>query len=265
MMSGKRIAIVTGASSGIGAEFVRQILQEDNHFRESFPLDEIWILARREVSLLALKEELQKKEGPEIFPLSVDLQEEESLVLLEERLRQENPVVQILVNCAGYGLGGAFTQGQRKEETGMVRLNCEALTAITSICLPYMERKGQIINVGSAAAFLPQPDFAVYAASKAYVVSFSRALAGELKKREISVTAVCPGPVETPFFEVAEKYVKSEEYKKRFRVQPELVVKKALRDVRRGKELSVSSLTMKVLQVMAKILPHGWFLRFMSK
>ena len=104
--------------------------------------------------------------------------------------------------------------------TGMLNLNCRALAAITHISLPYMSGPSNIINLASSAAFLPQPSFAIYAASKSMVLSFSRALNRELEEKGITVTAVCPGPVKTEFFDVAQKYTKSKPYKMILRADP---------------------------------------------
>ena len=121
----------------------------------------------------------------------------------------------------------------------MIRLNCEALTHITSICLPYMKPGSHIIHLASAAAFSPLPEFAVYSGSKAYVLSFSKALRGELKKRKINVTAVCPGHVDTPFFDRSERFVHKLGPVKKFVMNtPRNVARKAICDA--GFKLRVS-------------------------
>ena len=132
-------------------------------------------------------------------------------------------------------------------------INVKALTCMSRICIPYMKNKGHIIQLCSGSAFLPQPGFASYAASKSYVLSFSRALRQELKDKKISVTAVCPGPVNTEFFQVAGTEVHPS--KKRFMAEAEDVVKIAMRDAKAGKELSVYGMSMKFLHLAGKILP----------
>ena len=192
-MSGKKIAIVTGASSGMGREMVYLLA---DHFAA---LEEIWVIARRKDRL----EELVGKVPVSLRILPFDLSDEEDLCMLSGLLKQEQPNVKILVNGAGYGKTGAAGTIPGSFSTGMVRLNDEALVAVTEMVLPYISGNSRIIQFASAAAFMPQPGFAVYAASKSFVLSYSRALAAELKKKEIYVTAVCPGPVETEFFGIA--------------------------------------------------------------
>lgn len=123
---------------------------------------------------------------------------------------------------------------RRRIQTDMVGLNCQALTRMTLLCLPYMHPGSRIVNLASAAAFCPQPYFAVYAATKSYVLSFSRSLREELKTRGIIVTAVCPGPVDTPFFEVSGK--PQNFLKELTMAQPGPVVHQALKDSRKRKE-----------------------------
>ena len=241
-MSGKKIAIVTGASSGMGREMVYLLA---DHFAA---LEEIWVIARRKDRL----EELVGKVPVSLRILSFDLSSEEDLRMLSGLLKQEQPNVKILVNGAGYGKTGAAGG----LSTGMVRLNDEALVAVTEMVLPYISGNSRIIQFASAAAFMPQPGFAVYAASKSFVLSYSRALAAELKKREIYVTAVCPGPVETEFFGIALNGGKLAPIKKLTMADPKKVVKKALLDSMKGKRISVYGPWMKAFYVLCRIVPH---------
>ena len=144
----------------------------------------------------------------------------------------------------------------------MVDINCRALTAVTHIVLPYITKKGQIIQMASSAAFMPQPGFAVYAASKSYVLSFSRALGCELKGRDISVTAVCPGPVKTEFFDIAETYEAVRLYKKLTMAKADKVVYQALVDAKHGRSVSVYGPLMKGFRVLAKFLPADFMMMF---
>lgn len=146
----------------------------------------------------------------------------------------------------------------------MIRLNCEALTNITHRIIPYMQKNSRIIQLASSAAFLPQLDFAVYAATKSYVLSFSRALREELKGKGIYVTAVCPGPVDTPFFDIAEKTGTTLSIKKYTMVKPGRVVSLALRDSYRKRAMSVCSLPIQAFGVLAKLMPHGALLKAMT-
>lgn len=241
-----KIAIVTGASSGMGREFVRQISE---NYR---CLDEIWVIARNKRKLDSLRAEF----GEKIVPVRLDLRKRADLEKLGERLTKAAPSIKILVNAAGTGQIGQFEELPLGTQRGTTRLNCEALMAVTYLCLPYMKQRSRIVQMASAAAFVPQHGFAVYAASKAYVLSFSRALRSELKERGITVTAVCPGPVDTPFFRGAERYRKMPDYKKSSMADAAPVVEKAIRDAACGRELSIYGRNMKLLFAACKILPH---------
>ncbi|MGN0155269.1 MAG: SDR family NAD(P)-dependent oxidoreductase [Lachnospiraceae bacterium] len=247
----KRIIIITGASSGMGREFVRQLS------RCTKTIDEIWLIARRQEKLLSLKKELGDI-GVQTLPL--DLCKEQDLDILEKRLSAEQPSVRILVNAAGVGRAGCFDEITRKEAVNMVDLNDRALVAVTHMVLPYMSRPSNIIQMASASAFLPQKEFAVYAASKAFVLSFSNALQAEVKGRNITVTAVCPGPVDTEFLAISNAGKEAKPLKKLVTVKPGPVVAKALRDAKDGKERSIYGLPMKAVYAASKLLPHGLFL-----
>ena len=143
-----------------------------------------------------------------------------------------------------------------RRQLDMIDVNVRALTNMTYACLPYVAKNGRIIQLASAAAFLPQKNFAVYAASKSYVLSFSRALAEELKPKHIYVTAVCPGPVATEFFDHADTYGHSLLMKEKTMVTADRVVKQALFDSHRKKQISVCSPLMKAFMLVTKILPH---------
>lgn len=248
------IAIITGASSGIGMEFAFQM---DEHFES---IDEFWFVARSRDKM----EDISKALRHRVRILAMDITNEAQLDRLEDTVRDKNAVVRMLISCAGYGIMGNFAQQGLKEELGMIRLNCEALTGITHRLIPYMRRGSRIIQLASCAAFLPQPDFAVYAATKAYVLSFSRALCEELKPFGIYVTGVCPGPVDTPFFDTAERNGTTLKIKKYTMVSAEKVVRCALHDSYRKKPVSVCSVPIKAFHVLSKATPHGFILDIMS-
>lgn len=151
-----------------------------------------------------------------------------------------------------------------KSETDMVALNCEALCAVTRMVLPYMECNSRIIQYASSAAFLPQPGFAIYAATKSFVLSYSRALNQELRSRRIYVTAVCPGPVKTEFFDIAESTGVIPLYKQLVMANPRRVVQKAIWDSIAGRELSVYGITMIAFRLLCKVVPHRLLLSAMS-
>lgn len=240
-----RIAVVTGASSGIGREFALQIPRLYKN------LDEIWVMARRTECL----EELSKQISIPVRIFDGDMQRDYIFERLEKELDKQNAQIRMLVNAAGYGKVGSFGKIDPKEQLGMVILNCHALTKITHICLPYLENGSRIMNIASSAAFAPQPGFAVYAASKSYVYSLSSALREELRPKGIIVTAVCPGPVDTEFFRRSGKLPNP--FKDSVKVKPGQVVKKALFDSVRKRRVSVYGTAMKCARVTAKLAPDG--------
>ena len=232
-----KIAVVTGASSGLGREFVVQISEKYK------TIDEIWVIARRAERLYALEREI---EGKKIIVLPLDITKQEDLEAYKKML------------ATGYGIMGHVEDVVCEELTGMIDVNCKALVAMTKITLPYMKEQSNIINIASSAAYLPQPSFAVYAATKSMVRSFSKALNKELEDRDITVTAVCPGPVNTEFFDVAEKYSHTKAFKRLFRVEAKNVVKRALFDAYYLKTESTYSITMKAFKIVTKLLPNDW-------
>lgn len=251
----KKIAIVTGASSGMGRVFVQKIAQ-------TYPwLEEIWVIARRESRLKDLRNRI---EGTLIRPFALDLEQEESFEIVKQALCREHPKVCILVNGSGVGYVGRFEDLREDEISRMVSVNCNGLTRMTYIVLPFMGRGSYIYQFASSAAFAPQPGFSIYAASKAYVLSFTIALREEVKERGIQVTAVCPGPVATEFFDTAYKNQEMKFYKKLAMASPQKVVAKALRDGKRNKAVSVYGILMKLTRGACKILPAGWIAKMMS-
>lgn len=249
------VAIITGASSGMGREAAKQI---DKIYTDG--ISEIWLIARREDRLKVLASELSHK----VRILKLDLTDEKDLQELDLSLNLINPDVKILVNASGYGMMGPFKTSKCSEQTGMIRLNCESLTRVTHMVLKYMQRGARIVQFASAAAFVPQTDFSVYAATKAFVLSFSRSLNEELRRYGISVTAVCPGPVNTEFFDIAEQHNANFNFKKYFMSKADKVVRKALADAYRRKAVSVYSLSMNAFRLLMKVFPHSLVLKVMS-
>jgi uncharacterized protein len=241
-----KIAVITGASSGIGREFVKQTAITE-------PVDEIWCIARRADRLDLLKKEVSSK----VRPIPLDLLEKDSIPALEKLLEQEKPEITLLVNAAGFGKYGAYNDLTELEIDNMIDLNCRALIHLTYTCLPYMKAGDRVIMMGSSSAFQPLPEFIMYASTKVFVVHFSRALNVELKKQGITVTTVCPGYVRTEFFAVAQD-TKNPTTCQNFKplYEPEDVIKKALKDSRKGKDMSVFGIHVKFLRLMSKLLPH---------
>ncbi len=257
----KKIAIVTGASSGLGAEFALQI-------EKNFYLDEVWLIARRPDPMRELAEKFLKSHAV-IIPL--DLTSRSDLTFLERRLAEENPEIDFLVNNAGYGKIGPFAEMGLAEQVQMIELNVTSLTYLSHIAIPYMKPGASLIQVASSIAFSPSPFFAVYAATKSYVVSFSDALGYELRKLGIKVLAVCPGPVETEFFSVAQKndFMKdkvgeAEPYNRSLYVSPRDVVAKALLDLGKGRRHSVYGMLVKTFALFAPLVPLGIRLRALA-
>lgn len=248
-----RIVIITGASSGMGAEFARQL------DKELSGVEEFWLIARRRERMEALAMEL--KHPVRIY--AEDVRNQSLYERLERDLKETQADIKVLVNNAGYGIVGFASDRSREELLGMIDVNCRAMMAVVMTCIPFMNRNARILQMASSAAYLPQPKFAVYAATKSYVLSFSRALAEELRPRGIYVTTVCPGPVETEFFDKAEQYGATYGFKKFFMMQPEKVVAQAIRASLRKQVVVTPGLGMKGFRFMTKYVPHGIILRVM--
>ena len=183
------IAIITGASSGMGREFVLQLPQYVD-------VDEIWVIARRETALA----QLQKESPIPLRPVPLDLCDTDSYTRYADLLRSEQPNVRLLVNAAGFGKFGAFQNIPLEEDCRMIDLNCKALVAMTRLTLPYMQRGSHILQLDSLSAFQPVPYISTYGATKSFVLSYSRAINAEMKTSGIRIMAMNPGWVKTEFF-----------------------------------------------------------------
>ena len=242
-----KIAIITGASSGIGKEFASQ-LSNRNDF------DEIWLIARRLELLQALSSELNSKIQRQLFrPVAIDICGKDGVLKFKQFLLTENEIhknsesinsenikngieIKLLINNAGFGTYGPFEETSVDRQMEMIDLNCTSLTGICGEALPFLNAGSVIINTSSLAAFMPLGNFAVYAASKAYVLSFSIALAAELKEKGIKVCALCPGSVSTEFANVASNGARKEV---KGGIPAENVVRKCLKDAYKGKKTSL--------------------------
>lgn len=240
----KKIGIITGASSGMGRECILQLK------KSSWNVDELYIIARRKDRLLEIKKEITDY-IVKVIPM--DISNPEERLKLKEFLQMEQPEVLFFVNCAGVGYGGSFLSLSEEEILNMLQINVLAMSALTRIILPFMSKGSHLIQFASSAAFFPQKDFAVYAASKTYVYYFSKALHREVSNHKIHVTIVCPGPVETEFLEISNKGGKQKTLKRLTTVKPRPVVKKALRDAKKGKKLSIYGLPMKLVYFLSKL------------
>jgi short-subunit dehydrogenase len=192
----KRTALITGASSGIGSDLARLFAAEGWN---------VVLLARTEAKLRELESALEREHGVRATVVAADLEEADAPRRAVEALREEGIEVEALVNNAGFGMGGPFLQMDPERIVGMIQVNVAALTRLTRLLVPEMVGRGHgyVLNVASTAAFQPGPLMAVYYATKAYVLSFSEAVADELRGTGVSVTTLCPGPTRTGFAAVA--------------------------------------------------------------
>lgn len=242
------IAIVTGASSGLGREFVRQLDRG-----AAGHLDEIWVIARRCDRLDALVRTCQTP----VRPFCLDLREVESFDLLEGALNEAvGATVRLLVNCAGFGTFGDFALQGKDQATDMVELLMRAPVELTYRVLPFMRSGSRIINVSSVAAFTPQPRLAVYSAAKRFVLDFSRSLDAELADVDIHVTALCPKFMKTEFLNEpgdakAAKMMTAIGFE-----SADAVAEAALRASNAGRALCIPSCDMKAYYLATKLLPY---------
>lgn len=226
-------ALITGASAGLGAEFARQLAPYANA---------LVLVARRTDRLDAMRDELQALHANlKVHVYGADLGDENQRLAIANWLQEQKIRVDFLVNNAGFGDRGPFETGDWNKIRGMIDVNITALTHLTHLLLPSMTRSGRaaILNVSSVASFFPLPNMAVYSATKAYVTSLSEAMAIELRPRGITVTALCPGPVETDFFTVARRPDSSDDAAAHYDSMPAFVVP-APRVVRTGLEAVIA-------------------------
>ena len=248
------IAIITGASSGLGTEYYKAIQGEE--------LDEVWVIARREQALNEIAEKYGKIKT-RVIPLDLTLDESHETLL--NILNEEKPNIKFLFNNAGFGAYGKVDEIDIAKQTNMIDLNVKALTKITYYALDFMSEGSKIINTASIVAFAPTPNMASYSATKTYVMSFSRALRHELRKRKINVTAVCPGPMATEFFTVAgvESNHKSL-INKLPMCDAAKVAKKGFKAAKRGKAVYTPRALYKFLRLVGKTVPHTILIKFIS-
>lgn len=240
------IAIVTGASSGMGKEFVLQL-------SGYVQVDEIWVIARRTQAL----EELKSQVSVAVRPIGLDLCREESFEAYQKLLEEEKPNVKLLVNAAGFGKFGSFEKVPLLDDCRMLDLNCKALVVMTRLTLPYMHAGSHILQLDSLSAFQPVPYITTYGATKAFVLSYSRAINRELKGRGIRVMAMNPGWVKTEFFNHAFATNNSEvQYFDRL-YEAKDVVATGLKDLyKTKKDVSIHGFPVKAQVLLVKLLPH---------
>lgn len=247
-----QIAVVTGASSGLGREYVRELVTQCPE------LDEIWLIARRLDRLEAIASAYPEKK---FRCLPLDLTDVSCFDTYAATLKEADATVKVLINNAGYGKLGLFADEEVAGQIGMVDLNCRALTAITNLTLPYMQHGCGILNVSSIASYAPTPRMTVYCSTKAYVSSFSHSLREELKKTGINVLAVCPGPMATEFLDVADITGNSKTFRTLPYCKPDVVAKKSLSRLLKGKGWYTNLGFYKFYRVLSKLVPHSLMMK----
>lgn len=248
-----KIAIITGASAGLGQELLKHAVR---HFPE---IEEFWLIARSRERLEATTAAFPDTRF-RLLPL--DLCKEECITELAETLQTVQPELQLLINNAGCGYLNKIGDGPLQEQMRMIDLNLRALTAVTHIALPCMPRGSRIINIASIAAFCPNARMTVYSAGKSYVLAFSRGLGDELKSRGISVTAVCPGPMDTSFIYDGNIKGHSKTFDTLPYCDPVKVAEGAIKAARRGKSVYTPKVFYKLYRLLAKLLPQRFMIPF---
>ncbi len=248
------IAVITGASSGIGLEFAKAIA-------ESSPFDEMWLIARREDRLRTVADSL--KCPCRVIPM--DLTDPDSLSAYKKLLEEMKPSISVMVNAGGFGKFGHHTAVKLDESLNMIDLNCKALLAMTELSIPYFCSGAEVYELGSLSSFQPVPYLNTYAATKAFVLSYTRGLRRELKDRGIKLMAVCPGWVATDFFDRAATSDSDAitYFNKIYKASD--VVKTALKDMKRGKDVSIHGFPVKMQVLAVKLLPHSLVMKIWLK
>jgi uncharacterized protein len=241
--------LVTGASSGIGAEIARELARRGHG---------VTLAARREERLRELAEELSDEHGVRAGTVSADVADEKARRSLKAELTKRNLDVEVLVNNAGFGSGGAFADLEPEKEAQMVRTNVEAVVALTGLFLPGMIERGRgaVLNVASLIAFQPVPFQATYGATKAAVLSFSDALHEELRGSGVTITSVCPGPVRTEFGESGGFGGADERIPDRFWLEADKVATDAVNALDNGDRVTVPGARNQIAALYGQHLPR---------
>jgi uncharacterized protein len=253
-------ALITGASAGIGREFARKLAGRARS---------VALVARRRERLEQLRNELlNRNRNLNVHVYDVDLTDKAQVDALIDSLARDKIGIDLLINNAGLGALGPFATSDPERIDEIIQVNMSALTLLTRKLLPPMiaRKRGAILNVSSSAGFLPIPGFAVYAASKAYVTSFSEAIRSELRGTGVSVCALCPGPVHTEFNDVAQRPGEARDRSPEFVYVPlEQVVRDALAAVEAERPLVIPGFLMKVGMFLVRLTPMSILRRFSSK
>lgn len=245
------MAVITGASAGLGREFVRaaQAL--------CLEIDEYLLIARRRDRLEAVAATLN---GAKAHLLALDLTKAESLDEIGRFLAEKKPDVRLLINNAGFGTLGELEKSSPRSQANMAALNCGAMAGLCALAAPYMKRGAAIVNVSSIAAFVPTPRMSTYAATKAFALSLSRSLRDELKPRGVNALAVCPGPMDTEFLDVAGITGRSALFERIPHIRPDKVARGAIRQAFRGRAVYTPTAVYRLYRFIAKALPRAWLI-----
>ena len=241
-----KTALITGTTSGIGKAFAEKFASMGNN---------IILVSRNEEKLKRQQNDLQSQYHVAVKYIVCELTQLNAVDLIFERLNNWHVSVDFLVNNAGFNECGLFTNTDMEQEMKMIDLHIRFVTQITKRILPMMKKNnyGRIVNVGSTGSFIPSPSDAVYSATKAYIMSFSNALYGELKKTEIKITSLCPGATETEFARKAN--IEQTLLFKYAVMKPDKVVKISYPKIIKGKRLIIPGIYNKLLVFFSKIMP----------
>ncbi len=243
------IAVITGASSGLGVCYVDAVTR-------LFPeIDELWLIARREERL---REVAKKYPDKQCVIIPMDMANMDSFKILEEKFKADNPQIEVLINDAGMSIGSPFEDMELESMLKIIDLNCKGATAVTKVCLPYIIDGGIILEVSSTSAFVPNTNLIVYCASKSYVSAFSLGLREELKDRHINVCAMCPGFMFT-------EMTKPEITKGHSRlpvIDPKTAALKSLKAAKKGRAVYTTGVFYKCYRLLAKLIPHRFLVKF---
>jgi short-subunit dehydrogenase len=242
-----KTALITGASGGIGLDFARKFAENGYH---------LVLVARRQDNLAQLAAELQQQHGVSALALPKDLADPRAPQAIFDRLTADGVHIDVLVNNAGFGAHGPFHEIDLQRQLDMIQVNLTALTHLTRLFLPGMvaRRYGRILNMGSTGSFAPSPLMAVYSATKAYVLSFSDALANELRGTGVSVTTLCPGPTASGFQQASG--VENVKLVQGRLMDSRAVVDQAYRALLAGKPLVIPGFQNRLVPLAARLLPR---------
>jgi uncharacterized protein len=257
--SAKSVALVTGASSGIGAALAEELAGRGHN---------VALVARREDRLRGLAGEIEDRHGVRAAVLPADLTDSDARAALPARIDDLGLEVEVLVNNAGFGTAGPFIESSLEDEVAQVRILCEAVVDLTRRFAPAMAKRGRgaILTTASTSGFQPLPNTAGYGAAKAWAVSFSEALHEELRHHGVAVTASCPGPVKTEFFEVSGPHPVESLFPKFIHISAERCARDSLRALDRNRRLVVPGpLPLRGFMHSNRWAPHPVLLPFLGK